>query len=49
MSVLGTGIGLLIGLSIFREIASGYSNWQTWRTRLGLHYALLESTVERLH
>jgi ATP-binding cassette subfamily B protein len=49
MTVLGTGLGLLIGLSIFREIASGYSNWQTWRTRLGLHYALLESTVERLH
>ncbi len=49
MSVLGTGIGLLIGISIFREIASGYSNWQTWRTRLGLHYGLLESTVERLH
>ncbi len=49
MAVLGTGIGLLIALSIFREIASGYSNWQTWRTRLGIHYTLLENTVERLH
>ncbi len=47
--VLATGIGLLIGLSIFREIASGYSNWQTWHARLGIHYSLLESTVERLH
>ncbi len=49
LRVLGTGIGLLIGLSIFREIASGYSNWQTWHARLGIHYGLLESTVERLH
>ncbi len=49
MRVLATGIGALIGLSIFREIASGYSNWQTWHARLGIHYSLLESTVERLH
>jgi ATP-binding cassette subfamily B protein len=47
--VLGFGIGLLIVLAMFREIASGYTNWQTWRTRLGIHYSLLESTVERLH
>jgi ATP-binding cassette subfamily B protein len=49
LPVLATGIALLIALSIFREIANAYSNWQTWHTRLGIHYTLLESTVERLH
>ncbi len=48
-SILGTGIGLLIAVAIVREVASGYTNWQTWRARLGIHYSLLESTVERLH
>jgi len=40
---------ILIGLGVFRELANGLSNWLTWRTRLGIHYALLETTVERLH
>jgi ATP-binding cassette subfamily B protein len=43
------GIGVLIGLGLFREAATAVTNWMTWHTRLGLHYALLESTVERLH
>jgi ATP-binding cassette, subfamily B, bacterial len=47
--ILFAGIGLLIGLSIFREIATAYTNWQTWHARLGIHYTLLENTVERLH
>lgn len=47
--VLLTGIGILVGLGIFRELATGYSNWLTWHTRLGIHYSLLENTVERLH
>src|SRR2546423_922780 len=47
--ILLAGIGILIVLSVFREIATGFSNWQTWHARLGIHYALLESTVERLH
>lgn len=42
-------VAILIGLGIFRELASGLSNWMTWHTRLGIHYALLETTVERLH
>lgn len=49
LGVLGTGMGLLVGLSIFREIATAYSNWQTWHARLGIHYSLLETTVGRLH
>jgi ATP-binding cassette subfamily B protein len=47
--VLFVGIALLIGLSIFREIATAYTNWQTWHARLGIHFTLLENTVERLH
>jgi ATP-binding cassette subfamily B protein len=43
------GIGILIGLGGFREAATALSNWMTSHTRLGLHYALLDSTVERLH
>src|SRR5436190_8367019 len=30
-------IGLLI-LGVFRELASGFSNWLTWHTRLNVHY-----------
>lgn len=47
--VLLVGIGFLIGIGIFREIATAFSNWLTWHARLGIHYTLLESTVERLH
>src|SRR5436309_826958 len=46
---LWIGIGLMLGLAIFREGATGYSNWLTWHARLGIHYSLLEQTVERLH
>lgn len=46
---LAAGIGVLIGLGLFRELATAITNWMTWHTRLGLHYGLLESTVERLH
>ncbi len=44
-----TGVGLLIALVIFRELAAGFSNWLSWRTRLDLHHGLLDATVERLH
>jgi ATP-binding cassette subfamily B protein len=47
--VLFLGIGLLLGLGVFREIATAFSSWLTWHARLGMHYSLLESTVERLH
>jgi ATP-binding cassette subfamily B protein len=46
---LWKGIAMLMALGIFREAATAASNWMTWHTRLGLHYGLLESTVERLH
>lgn len=43
------GVGLLVAVGLGRELINAISNWLTWHTRLGLHYALLEATVERLH
>lgn len=40
---------LLFMLGAGRELLSALSNWLTWRTRLRLHYALLDATVSRLH
>lgn len=39
----------LAALALLREGVNSLSNWLTWRTRLGLHYSLLEATVGRLH
>lgn len=49
LAVIFQGVGMLVGLHLVREIASGFSNWLTWRTRLSIQAALLESTVDRLH
>jgi ATP-binding cassette subfamily B protein len=46
---LGRGLGLLAALALAREAAQGSSDWLTWRTRIGLQYALLEATVGKLH
>jgi ATP-binding cassette, subfamily B, bacterial len=46
---LWRGLAFLAGLAISREVALGVSNWLTWRTRIGLQYALLEATVGKLH
>lgn len=43
------GVIMLLVVGLLRELLGGVSNWLTWRTRLGLHYALLEATVGRLH
>ncbi len=40
---------ILAVLAVFREGFSSLSNWLTWRIRIGLHYALLEATVGKLH
>ncbi len=47
--VLVAGIVGLLGLGLFRELTTSFSNWLTWHTRLDLHYELLERLVERLH
>jgi ATP-binding cassette, subfamily B, bacterial len=43
------GLALLAALSLGREAARGLSDWLTWRTRIGLQYALLEATIGKLH
>ncbi|MBA4149953.1 MAG: ABC transporter ATP-binding protein [Verrucomicrobia bacterium] len=48
LRALFIGIFGLLGLGLFRELVTGISNWLTWHTRLGIHYALLEATVGRL-
>ncbi len=47
--VLRNAVFLLLALGLLREIVSAYSNWATWRSRLGIQFALLEATVGRLH
>ncbi|HEX7061281.1 MAG TPA: ABC transporter ATP-binding protein [Woeseiaceae bacterium] len=49
LEAVGLGLVFLGIMSVFREGASGTSNWLTWRMRIGLQYALLQATVERLH
>ncbi len=44
-----TGILLLLGFALCREAMDGVANWLTWRTRIGLQYALLEATIGKLH
>lgn len=43
------GVVLLLALGLFKEGSCTLSNWLTWRTRLRLHYHLLDITVERIH
>ncbi len=43
------GIGILLGVGVFRAAATALTNWMTWHMRLGLHHGLLEKLVERLH
>lgn len=43
------GVALLAGLALGRELAQALSNLLTWRTRLRVHYSLLDQTVSRLH
>ena len=47
--VLILGLATLAGFAILRELLDATSNWLTWRTRIGLQYALLEATVGKLH
>lgn len=42
-------VGGLVALAVSREISHSTANWLTWRTRLGMHNALLDAVIERLH
>jgi ATP-binding cassette, subfamily B, bacterial len=46
---LWRGLAVLAALALSREAAHALSDWLTWRTRIGLQYALLEATVGKLH
>jgi ATP-binding cassette subfamily B protein len=48
-SVVLLGLGMLALFAFAREAMDGLSNWLTWRTRIGLQYALLEATIGKLH
>src|SRR3954465_13449240 len=43
------GVALLAGVALGREVLDAAANWLTWRTRIGLQYALLEATIGKLH
>lgn len=49
LEALAAGVAGLLGLALLRELGSFVSNWLSWRTRISLHYGLLDATVERLH
>src|ERR1051325_7340332 len=49
MDTLFIGIAALVGLGLAREAGTAISNWLTWKTRIGIHYSLLEAMVGRLH
>src|SRR5690606_32500812 len=42
---LAMGIVGLAALTLLREALTGVSNWLTWRTRIAVHYDLLDATV----
>jgi ATP-binding cassette subfamily B protein len=42
-------IAALCLLALLREAMDGFANWLTWRTRIGLQYALMEATIGKLH
>jgi ATP-binding cassette, subfamily B, bacterial len=46
---IALGVGLLVGAGLLRDGLGAVSNWLTWRTRIGVHYSLMEETVGRLH
>jgi ATP-binding cassette subfamily B protein len=49
LQMLLVGVAALAFLAILKEIMDGAANWLTWRTRIGLQYALLEATIGKLH
>jgi ATP-binding cassette subfamily B protein len=48
-TVILMGLAVLLGFAILRELMDGFSNWLTWRTRIGVQYALMEATIGKLH
>lgn len=49
MRILTGLVALLGAFALVREGANGMADWLTWRTRIGLQYALMGATVGKLH
>lgn len=49
VGALIVSLAILAGFAVTRESCDGLTNWLTWRTRIGLQYALLEAAVGKLH
>lgn len=47
--VLIGSVAALAAIALLREAMDGAAHWLTWRTRIGLQYALLEAAVGKLH
>jgi ATP-binding cassette, subfamily B, bacterial len=47
--VVVRGVLFLGALILLREVVEFATNWLTWRTRLRLHFSLLDACVDRLH
>jgi ATP-binding cassette subfamily B protein len=47
--VVFAAVAGLAALAVAREVSNSTANWLTWRTRLGMHNALLDAVIERLH
>jgi len=39
----------LIGVLLLAELLNGVREWMVWRARLGIDFALMQATVDRLH
>ncbi len=48
-SILILSVAALAGFALLRELMDATANWLTWRTRIGLQYALLEAAIGKLH
>lgn len=49
MRPLMATVTVLLLVGVGREVIGAACNWLTWKSRLGIHYGLLEATVGRLH
>jgi ATP-binding cassette subfamily B protein len=46
---LWNGLAVLFAVGVLREVVTAVASWLTWRTRLAVHYELLDAVVSRLH
>ncbi len=46
---LVVSLSVLAVIILAREVMDAAAHWLTWRTRIGLQYALLEATIGKLH